>query len=158
MVLYRIPERTCKYRQRRVDKGGANADEQLRRHINLYAEVLRNDASRTPRERDNRRKPLPSSPEPIHLDAVIQRQPISPQSGEDTMKMILLTTVVLVAFASPAFADFFVVQDTNNKQCSIVEQRPTDASKGLGGGTSAIYKDRAGAENAMRNSVLCRST
>ena len=101
---------------------------------------------------------MPSSPEPIHLDAVIQRQRPHPQNGEDTMKTILLTTVVLVAFVSPAFADFYVVQDTNTKECSIVEQRPTDANKGLVGGTSAIYKDRAGAENAMRNSVLCRST
>jgi len=99
---------------------------------------------------------MPSSPEPIHLDAVILRQRSHPQNGEDTMKMILLTIVVLVAFASPAFADFYVVQDTNTKECSIVEQRPTDASQALVGGAAAMYKDRAGAENALRNSVLCR--
>ena len=36
MVLYRIPERTCKYRQRRVDKGGANADEKLCDNVDAH--------------------------------------------------------------------------------------------------------------------------
>jgi len=74
------------------------------------------------------------------------------------MKMKLLATVALVAFASPAFAAFYIVQDNNTKACSIVEQRPTDASTMVIGGDNKVYANRADAENDMRNAQACRSS
>ena len=71
------------------------------------------------------------------------------------MRMKILTTATLVILASPAFADFFLVQDNNTKTCSIVDQRPTDTNKTMVG---PMYKTQAEAENAMRNSVVCRAS
>ena len=38
---------------------------------------------------------------------------------------LLVAATAIAAFATPALADFYIVQDTGTKRCTIVEQRPT---------------------------------
>jgi type IV secretory pathway component VirB8 len=71
------------------------------------------------------------------------------------MKMKLITAAALVvAFAIPAFAaeEFYLVQDTATKHCSIVEAKPTESTmKAVG----AAHKTRAEAEAAMKADKSC---
>ena len=71
------------------------------------------------------------------------------------MKMKLITAAALVvAFAIPAFAaeEFYLVQNTATKHCSIVEAKPTESTmKAVG----AAHKTRAEAEAAMKADKSC---
>ena len=40
------------------------------------------------------------------------------------MKKLMLAAA-LVAFATPSFADFYIVQDATTKKCTIVDKKPT---------------------------------
>jgi hypothetical protein len=71
------------------------------------------------------------------------------------MKMKLITAAALVtAFAMPAFAadEYYVVQDTATKKCSIVEAVPTISTIKVVGET---YKTMAEAEAAMKANKSC---
>jgi hypothetical protein len=65
-----------------------------------------------------------------------------------------LCGIVLAAFVTPALAagKFYVVRDTTTKECSIVEQKPTEATMKLVG---MAHKTQAKAENAMKVSKIC---
>ena len=71
---------------------------------------------------------------------------------------LLATTVLVAAFATPAFADFWIVQDTSSKRCSIVEQKPTTTTMTVVGGDGSVYKSRTEAENHMKTVQVCQST
>jgi hypothetical protein len=71
------------------------------------------------------------------------------------MKMKLITAATLVvAFAMPAFAanEFYLVQDTVTKKCSIVEVRPTISTMSVVG---AVHKTKTEAETAMKADKGC---
>ena len=74
------------------------------------------------------------------------------------MKMKLLAAAAIVAFASPAFAAFYVVQDNASKACNIMEQAPTGSNMQVLGGSNKSYQTRAEAETAMRSEIGCQST
>ena len=63
--------------------------------------------------------------------------------------------VALAAFVTPALAasQFYVVQDTATKECSIVEAKPTSATMALVGTT--VYKTQAAAEIGMNADKMC---
>ncbi len=64
-----------------------------------------------------------------------------------------LCGIVLAAFVTPALAaKFYVVRDTTSKECSVVEQKPTEATMKLVG---MAYKTQAKAEKAMKASKTC---
>jgi hypothetical protein len=70
------------------------------------------------------------------------------------MKMTLITAAALVvAFAMPAFAanEFYLVQDTATKKCSIVEAKPTMSTMTVVG---AVHKTTE-AETAMKADKAC---
>jgi hypothetical protein len=69
------------------------------------------------------------------------------------MKARLITAAALVvAFAAPALAEeFYVVQDTATKKCTIVDKKPTMATE------STVYKTRAEAEAGMKTVKVCTS-
>jgi hypothetical protein len=72
------------------------------------------------------------------------------------MKLLVVATAV-AGFAIPALADFYIVQDTGTKRCTIVEQRPTtQTSVIVGDGT--VYTSRTEAEGAMRTTKVCESS
>jgi len=66
-----------------------------------------------------------------------------------------LCGVALAALVTPALAanEFYVVQDTASKKCSIAEQKPTVATSTLVSTTA--YKTQAEAETAMKADKLC---
>ena len=71
------------------------------------------------------------------------------------MKMKLITAAILVAaFAMPAFAanEYYVVQDTVTKKCSIVEAEPTISTIKVVG---EAHKTMAEAEAAMKADKSC---
>ena len=64
---------------------------------------------------------------------------------------MLVVAAGLAAFATPALADFYIVQDSGTKRCSIVEQRPTTHGDGK------VYTSRTEAEGALRSVKVCES-
>jgi hypothetical protein len=76
-----------------------------------------------------------------------------------TMNMkYALCGVALAALVTPALAanEFYVVQDSATKKCSIVEQKPTAATMTLVG--KAVYKTQAEAQIAMKAEKVCASS
>ena len=70
------------------------------------------------------------------------------------MKTILAGAALATALVSPALADFYIVQDSNTKRCTIVEQRPAP-------GVGVVIGDRGfgvrvDAETHMRTVEVCR--
>ena len=74
------------------------------------------------------------------------------------MRMKFITAAALVAaFAMPAFAadEFYLVQDTATKVCSIVEVQPeSNTMKVIG----AVHKTKADAEAAMKADGTCQKS
>ena len=69
------------------------------------------------------------------------------------MKKILLAAV-LVAVATPSFADFYVVQDSTTKKCTVVDKKPTvTTTTVVGDGT--VYKTREEAMTGMKTVKVC---
>ena len=69
---------------------------------------------------------------------------------------LLVAAAGLVAFATPSLAaEYFIVQDTTSKRCTIVEQRPTTQTTTIVGGTT--YTTRTEAEGAMKTVKVCES-
>ena len=71
------------------------------------------------------------------------------------MKMKLIAAAALVvAFAMPAFAanEFYLVQDSATKQCSIVEAKPTTDTMVVVGD---VHETKADAEAAMHADESC---
>jgi hypothetical protein len=68
----------------------------------------------------------------------------------------ILSGVALAAFvATPALADFYVVQDARTKECRIVQERP---APGVGIVVGNMFGVRVEAENHMRTVEVCRET
>jgi hypothetical protein len=68
-----------------------------------------------------------------------------------------LCGVAFAALVTPALAasEFYVVQDSATKKCSIVDQKPTVATLTLVGTTA--YKTQAEAEAGMKADKICAS-
>ena len=72
------------------------------------------------------------------------------------MKIKLVAAAALVAsFAAPAFAadEFYVVQDTATKKCTIVDKKPTVTTTTVVG--DGVYKTREEATTGMKSVKVC---
>ena len=58
----------------------------------------------------------------------------------------LLCAAALVAFVTPAFADFYVVQDVNTKKCTVVDKKPSTTAETTVVGDGMVYKTKTEAE------------
>lgn len=68
-----------------------------------------------------------------------------------------LATAALVAAATPALsAEFYVVQDTSTKKCTIVEKKPT-VSTMVVVGDNKVYATRVEAEGAAKTITVCKN-
>jgi hypothetical protein len=68
----------------------------------------------------------------------------------------LMIGVGLAAIATPALADFYIIQEPTTRRCRIVEERPApNAGIIIGGGGFGV---RVEAENRMRTIEVCRET
>jgi hypothetical protein len=69
---------------------------------------------------------------------------------------IALAATALVALASPAMsAEFYIVQDSATKKCTIVEQKPTTTTMVVVGGNK-VYATRAEADAAVKTITVCK--
>jgi hypothetical protein len=74
------------------------------------------------------------------------------------MKTKLIAAAALVAaFTVPALAqtEFYVVQDTATKKCTIVDQKPTVATQTIVTPAGTVYKTRTEAETGMKTVKIC---
>ena len=60
-------------------------------------------------------------------------------------------------FAAPGFAqtEFYIVQDTATKRCTIVDQKPTVSTMTVVSPSGTIYKTRTEAETGMKTVKVC---
>jgi hypothetical protein len=75
------------------------------------------------------------------------------------MQKFMATAILVAAFATPAFAqsEFYVVQDTATKKCTIVDQKPTATTQTIVTPSGTGYKTRAEAEAGMKTVKVCTS-
>ena len=71
-----------------------------------------------------------------------------------------LLAAALVAFSGAAFAqmaatEYYVVQDTSTKKCTIVDKKPTTSTTVVVG--DGVFKSRTEAETGMKSIKVCSS-
>jgi hypothetical protein len=73
-----------------------------------------------------------------------------------TRTPILATALVLsVCGAAYAQTEFYVVQDSTTKKCTIVDKKPTTTTMTVVG--DGVYKTRTEAETGMKSIKVCTS-
>ena len=70
------------------------------------------------------------------------------------MKKIIVAAIAL-GFATPALADFYILQDTGTGKCSIAQSPPTVATQKVVNPNGAIYKTQQEATTAMKGVKAC---
>ena len=76
------------------------------------------------------------------------------------MKKLIVASALVASFAFPAFAqtaEFYVVQDTATKKCTIVDKKPTVTTQTIVTPAGTVYKTRAEAETGMKTVKVCTS-
>jgi hypothetical protein len=71
---------------------------------------------------------------------------------------IVLACALAVGLASPALADYFVVQNSKTNKCTVAAAKPSEKSKTVvlvGDGTA--YKTKAEATTAMGTMDACKA-
>ena len=71
------------------------------------------------------------------------------------MKKFLIpaATVAIMTGAAYAQTEFYVVQDTSTKKCTIVDKKPTTTTVVVGDGK--VFKSRTAAETGMKTIKVC---
>lgn len=72
------------------------------------------------------------------------------------VKAVLAASIV-IAFVAPAFAadEYYIVQDTKTKTCTVVDKKPVDTTTTVVGPSGTIYKTRSEAEAGMKTVTVC---
>jgi hypothetical protein len=78
-------------------------------------------------------------------------------NGGHTMKRMIIAAGLAIAFAGTGFAqtttEWYVVQDTSTKKCTVVDKKPTTTtSVSVGNG---VFKTRTEAESGMKTIKVC---
>jgi hypothetical protein len=83
-------------------------------------------------------------------------RPGKPPIPGGTMKKTIICGAVLAASIIPALADqYWVVQDSTSKHCSIVTEKPTTTTTTVVG--PVAFQTRTEAENSMKTTKVCTS-
>jgi hypothetical protein len=71
------------------------------------------------------------------------------------MKKVLISVAAAAIMTGTAYAqtEFFVVQDTSTKKCTIVDKKPTTTTVVVGDGK--VFKSRTAAETGMKTIKVC---
>jgi len=72
------------------------------------------------------------------------------------MKRIIVAAMAL-GFATPALADFYILQDTGTKKCTIAQSPPIVSSQTVVNPNGAIYKTEQEATTAMKSAKACEA-
>jgi hypothetical protein len=70
-------------------------------------------------------------------------------------KNLVAAGVLMCALVTPALADYYIVQDTGTRRCTIVEQRPTVTTQKIVGPDGVVYRTREEATTAMKTVKIC---
>jgi hypothetical protein len=71
---------------------------------------------------------------------------------------MMLSAALLTAFATQAFgAEFYIVQNSDTKRCTIVDKRPTVKMETIVGENGKTYTTREEADTAMKSVKVCDS-
>ncbi len=72
---------------------------------------------------------------------------------------ILIAAAITASFLAPAFAadEYYVVQDTTTKKCTIVDKKPTETNMTVVSPSGTVYKTRTEAESQMKTIKVCSS-
>ena len=72
---------------------------------------------------------------------------------------LIIATALVASFVAPAFAadEFYVVQDSATKKCTIVDKKPTESTTTVVSPSGTIYKTRTEAESGMKTIKVCSS-
>ena len=75
------------------------------------------------------------------------------------LRKILTAGAVTLGLTAPTLAaEFYVVQDTATKKCTIVDKKPAATEATVVGPDGAVYKTRTEAEGAMKTVKVCTSS
>lgn len=72
------------------------------------------------------------------------------------MKIVLAAAAVAALSIAPALAqtaEFYVVQDSSTKKCTVVQSKPTTTTTVVVG--DGVYKTKTEAETAMKTVKVC---
>ena len=73
------------------------------------------------------------------------------------MKKLLISAAFLM-IAAPAFAqtaEFYIVQDTATKKCTVVDKKPTVTTTTVVSPSGTVYKTKTEAEAGMKTVKVC---
>lgn len=71
---------------------------------------------------------------------------------------MMLSAAMLAAFATQAFgAEFYIVQNSDTKRCTIVDKKPTVKTETIVGENGKVYTTREEADTAMKTVKVCDS-
>ena len=71
---------------------------------------------------------------------------------------LLVSAALLAAFATQATAaEFYIVQDSSTKHCTIVDKRPTVKTETVIGDNGKVYSNREEATTAMSKEKVCET-
>jgi hypothetical protein len=72
------------------------------------------------------------------------------------MKIRFALAAIAVLLATPALAqEFYVVQDTSTKKCTVVSQKPTTTTMVVVG-DGKVFKTQTEAEGALKTITVCK--
>jgi hypothetical protein len=90
------------------------------------------------------------------VDALNYQEPGLYRSKPMKLKVVIATLAIFGA-ASPALAQqFYVVQDTSTKKCTVVEQKPTSTTTVVVG-DGKVYTSRTEADAAIKTITVCKN-
>ncbi len=71
-------------------------------------------------------------------------------------RSIIITAALLAGFATQAVAaEFYIVQDSATKRCTIVDKKPTTKTEVIVGDNGKVYTTREEADTAMKTVKVC---
>jgi DNA primase large subunit len=69
---------------------------------------------------------------------------------------VLVSAALLAGFAvQAAAAEFYVIQDSSTKRCTVVDKRPTVKTETVVGENGRVYTTREEATTAMGKEKIC---
>lgn len=74
------------------------------------------------------------------------------------MKKLIVASALVAALAVPAFgqsAEFYIVQDTATKKCTVVDKKPTVTTQTIVTPAGTVYKTKTEAEAGMKTVKVC---
>lgn len=69
----------------------------------------------------------------------------------------VLAGLVIAGFATPALADYWVVQDTTTRKCTVVKEKPATSTTITILGDGTVYKFEDEAMGYIKKTTICTS-